>query len=171
MLKIIYKAEIIYVKCQIKAENTYIVPIYKYIRLGLGIYSPYICIYRNLEACIQSAANLNIYIYTHTRIWVQKAKSSMGNSIELKEAIVYNFQLTYIIINFVFMGKSMYIWLHLALCTHVYCKGCSGCVAHSTAYNNALHSTAPICAATQCHNRYNTYTQRCASNTWGTTCL
>ena len=38
------------------------------------------------------------------------------------------------------------------------CKGFSGCVAHCTAYNIALHSTAPMCTATQCHNRYNIYT-------------
>ena len=64
-------------------------------------------------------------------------------------------------------GISWCVWL-LMLCRLVYdqssageCKGCNGCVLCSTACNTVLHSTAPMCAATQCHNRYNIYLALC----------
>ena len=56
-------------------------------------------------------------------------------------------------------GISWCVWL-LLLCGLVCnqsgageCKGCSGCIAHRTACNIALHSTAPICSAIQSQNR------------------
>ena len=47
MPKIVYAADVMYKKRSIKAESIYMVPIYMYARLGLGVYSPstYIYIY------------------------------------------------------------------------------------------------------------------------------
>ena len=44
----------------------YMESIYMYVRLVLGVYGPYICIYTDIEACAQSRANIYIYTYTHT---------------------------------------------------------------------------------------------------------
>ena len=62
MTKVVYAADKIYRKRHMKAENTCMVPIYIYVRLEFSVYSPYICIYRDLMACAQSVANIYIYI-------------------------------------------------------------------------------------------------------------
>ena len=36
--------------------------IYMYARLGLGVYGPYTCIYTEIEACVQSRADIYIYM-------------------------------------------------------------------------------------------------------------
>ena len=43
----------------------------------------------------------------------------------------------------------MYIYIYIHL--NVYCKGCNGCVLCSAVCNTTLHSTAPMCTATQRH--------------------
>ena len=50
-------------------EHIYGIHIYMYERLGLGVYGPYICIYPEIEACLQSGAN--IYIYTCLNLGMQ----------------------------------------------------------------------------------------------------
>ena len=55
--------------CQEKAENIYMVSRYMHSRLGLGEYSPYICIYSVLGACTQSIAN--VYIEIHLNLGAQ----------------------------------------------------------------------------------------------------
>ena len=39
--------------------------IHMYSRLGLGVYGPYTCIYTDIEACVQSRANIYIYTCLH----------------------------------------------------------------------------------------------------------
>ena len=46
-----------------KAENIYMGSIYMYARLVLGVYGPYTCIYTDIEACMQSGADIYICIY------------------------------------------------------------------------------------------------------------
>ena len=60
----VYTNNIMHVHIQIKAENIYIAYIYMYARLVLGLYGPYICIYGDIEACMQSGATIYIYIHT-----------------------------------------------------------------------------------------------------------
>ena len=59
--KIVYAKDIMHIHMQIKAANIYMVYIYMYARLGLGVYGPHICIYSNIEACMQSGANIHIH--------------------------------------------------------------------------------------------------------------
>ena len=49
MPKIVYVAEIMHDNIQMKAENIYMVSIYMYARLGLGIYGPYIYIDMDID--------------------------------------------------------------------------------------------------------------------------
>ena len=43
--------------------------IYMYLRLLLGVYGLYICIYADIEVCTQSGADRYIYIYTLLESW------------------------------------------------------------------------------------------------------
>ena len=56
---------------QMKAENIYMEPIYMNSRLVLGVYSPYTCMYPEIEACMQSRGNIYIYIYTCLNLGMQ----------------------------------------------------------------------------------------------------
>ena len=61
MPKMVYAAEIMYVKCHIKVANIFKIPMYVYARLGLGLNRLYIYIYiyiyiyGNLKTCAQSS--------------------------------------------------------------------------------------------------------------------
>ena len=59
----VYVNDKVHIHMQMKAENIYMVYIYMYSRLVLGVYGPYTCIYTNIEACVQSGANIYIYIH------------------------------------------------------------------------------------------------------------
>ena len=61
----VYAKDIMHIHIQMKAANIYMGSIYMYARLGLGVYSPYTCIYGEIEACAQSGANIYIYIYIY----------------------------------------------------------------------------------------------------------
>ena len=65
MHKCIYTNDKVHIHIQMKAANIYMGSIYMNTRLGLGVYSPYICIYSDIETCTQIGANIYIYIYTH----------------------------------------------------------------------------------------------------------
>ena len=65
MLKMVYAAEIMYGKCQIKAANIYMVPIYMYSRLGLGVYSLYIYIYIAIYRPMYKGQPIYMYIYIY----------------------------------------------------------------------------------------------------------
>ena len=60
----LYIKDIMHIHIQMKAENIYMASIYMYARLGLGFYGPYMCIYGDIEACVQSGA------YTSTMAWI-----------------------------------------------------------------------------------------------------
>ena len=62
----VYAKDIVHIHNQMKAENVNMESIYMYTRLGMGVYGPYICIYTDIEAHVQSGANIYIYIYIHT---------------------------------------------------------------------------------------------------------
>ena len=47
--KMVYANDIMHIHIQIKAENIYMVSIYMYSRLGVGLYGPYIGIYADIE--------------------------------------------------------------------------------------------------------------------------
>ena len=55
----IYAAEVTYGKCQEKAENIYIVPIYIYSGLGMGVYWSHIYVYKFKGFCTKYSQ----YIY------------------------------------------------------------------------------------------------------------
>ena len=59
----VYAKDIVHIHMQMKEENIYMAYIYMYSRLVLGVYSPYTCIYGDIEACVQSGANIYIYIH------------------------------------------------------------------------------------------------------------
>ena len=61
--KMVYANDKVHIHIQRKADNIYMGSIYMYARLGLGVYGPYTCIYPEIEACMQSGANIYIYIY------------------------------------------------------------------------------------------------------------
>ena len=67
--KMVYVSDIMHINTQMKAENIYMASIYMYKRLQLGLYSSYIGIYADIEACVQSRAD--IYIYIHLNFGVQ----------------------------------------------------------------------------------------------------
>ena len=69
MTYLIYAKDIVHIHMQMKAANIYMAYIYMYARLVLGVYSPYTCIYGDIEACAQSGAN--IYIYTRLNLGAQ----------------------------------------------------------------------------------------------------
>ena len=54
MPTMIYTDYIMHEISQMKTVNIYMVPIYMYAKLGLGVYGPYIYIYiyNDLEACV-----------------------------------------------------------------------------------------------------------------------
>ena len=64
--KIVYANYTMHQNSQKKVVNKFMAFIDICVRLKLGLYSPYICIYTNLEACTQSGAGVYIYIYIHT---------------------------------------------------------------------------------------------------------
>ena len=65
-------------------------------------------------------------------------------------------------------GQGNCVIIDLPLMLQGNCKGCNGCMLCSTACNTTIHSTAPMCTATQCLTGI-TYTQCCIGSTWGTT--
>ena len=67
--KMVYANDKVHIHKQIKAANIYMGSIYMYTRLGLGVYGPYTCIYTDIEACMQSGANVYIYIYIYIYIY------------------------------------------------------------------------------------------------------
>ena len=71
MPKTIYTNDIIQINGQRKSINIYMSSIYTYEKLLLGVHGPYIHIYNDLEACVQNAANIYIYIYTHLNLGAQ----------------------------------------------------------------------------------------------------
>ena len=50
-----------------KAANIYMESIYMYARLGLSVYGPYTCIYTDIEVCMQSRADIYIYMLESRR--------------------------------------------------------------------------------------------------------
>ena len=63
--KMVYANDKVHIHIQMKAENIYMGSIYMYSRLVFGVYSPYTCIYTDIEACMHKA-EAYVYIYTHS---------------------------------------------------------------------------------------------------------
>ena len=57
----VYANDIMHINIQMKTEKIYMVSIYMYAMLGLGLYGPYICIYANIEAFTQSGDHIYIH--------------------------------------------------------------------------------------------------------------
>ena len=71
MPKMIFTAYIMHDNILPKSENIYMIPEYRYVRLGMGAYGPHICIYIYQFKGLWTKLSLYIYIYTHLNIGAQ----------------------------------------------------------------------------------------------------